>query len=389
MTNATSLLRISRKPELLRIRLGRATGLDPPSARPYRPRLRILAGLVIAVGASLASSVRASATASRPPVVVSRVWSASHAITWLSPLPPRGIMFALGTRLTPPHPHLPRASTAAEVSPRVPRASRRHPRTGPAPQASRGRPPSATSRSASVFDATRKTRSSWRASRSRRDGRRPPRHAQTRRVSFRAQDDTESGPASLEGRPRQAPVRVGTGSRRSQPALRARHVPRHRHAPRRVRASWGALLIDLCDGGDLLTGAGGRIRRTIRRPRPNLGRSFEEEGGSGRCWKPTSEATAAPMIRGMLRALAACHEHGVVHATSNTNFLFIATAVRVAWLSISASPRHSRRGPNSPNSAARTPTSAPRWRAADPTISKWTRGPRAWWRTCSSRASRP
>ena len=99
------------------------------------------------------------------------------------------------------------------------------------------------------------------------------------------------------------------------------------------------LLIDLCEGGDLLTGAAGTLRGSGASfddaDRAEAG-SFDDadaaadaaaaagdraepdgDGDGGRSgserWAPFSEAMAVPAIRSMLRALAACHEHGVVH----------------------------------------------------------------------------
>ena len=94
------------------------------------------------------------------------------------------------------------------------------------------------------------------------------------------------------------------------------------------------LLIDLCDGGDLLTGTSNESED---------GGSFAEDAAASvvedvqderidathqsrsiESWKPFTEAAAATTIRAVLRALAACHAHGVVHRdVKPANFLYM------------------------------------------------------------------
>lgn len=114
------------------------------------------------------------------------------------------------------------------------------------------------------------------------------------------------------------------------------------------------LLIDMCDGGDLLSGASGAHTTEDddnKVTKPYV--SEDEEDASvvpdkGEHWTPFSEATAAPMIRSMLRALAACHEHGVVHRdVKPSNFLFMRDADGARRLKLSdfgLAARISRRG---------------------------------------------
>jgi len=94
------------------------------------------------------------------------------------------------------------------------------------------------------------------------------------------------------------------------------------------------LLIDLCDGGDLLTGTsneqnedGGSFAEDAEAS--DVASSDERIDASHRSrsnesWKPFTEAAAATTIRAVLRALAACHAHGVVHRdVKPANFLYM------------------------------------------------------------------
>ena len=94
------------------------------------------------------------------------------------------------------------------------------------------------------------------------------------------------------------------------------------------------LLIDLCDGGDLLTGTsneqnedGGSFAEDAEAS--DVASSDERidashQSRSNESWKPFTEAAAATTIRAVLRALAACHAHGVVHRdVKPANFLYM------------------------------------------------------------------
>lgn len=94
------------------------------------------------------------------------------------------------------------------------------------------------------------------------------------------------------------------------------------------------LLIDLCDGGDLLTGTsneqnedGGSFAEDaeasdVASSDERIDASYRSR--SNESWKPFTEAAAATTIRAVLRALAACHAHGVVHRdVKPANFLYM------------------------------------------------------------------
>lgn len=86
------------------------------------------------------------------------------------------------------------------------------------------------------------------------------------------------------------------------------------------------LLIDLCDGGDLLTGTANESASIKDKSNDPWARVDDDEHQEPRneSWQPFTEAAAATTIRAMLKALAACHAHGVVHRdVKPANFLYM------------------------------------------------------------------
>ena len=288
-------------------------------------------------------------------------------------------MFALGTRLTPLRIPTSRARVhrGRGLAARPARVRARHP-AQPGPASLEGQTPVGDEPFSLGLRRDAETRSSsaslsvaarWASSAS-------PRANATGVVSrSRRYRSPAREPRGADPR-RRRHVRVGTkGSRRSQPAPRSARPSTSSRSTTGSRTRLGCTFSSISATAATSSPAPARrIRRTIRRPtrpRPRRAETSEEEDAerAGECWKPFSEATAAPMIRGMLRALAACHEHGVVHRdVKPANFLFMREpdgSRRVKLSDFGLAARIRAAGKNSPNSAARTPTSAPRWRAAD------------------------